>query len=213
MTGIYPLRYMRGNQRKSLKLLNSAKMACAAGDDGEDSESSRYVRSMYLNNIGCVNFRTKRYSSAALCFSRALRLCRHSPWEPAVFYNSGVQLLRLGQVWCATVRTLSTLSTQRSDQHDSRSPFRVDPWWRDSSPLTYFWVIRFALDPEALGRVGALVSHLERELSRIIIAICSLAAWTTAVVTGARTRATSAVNLHRAVMPILRGLSTILCAM
>ena len=81
---------MRDNFKKSIKLLNASR---AGGGINEQ---------MYLNNMGCIYFRSQRFSMAALYFAKALReaercdIRRSDSSEYEIMYNAGLQLLLSG---------------------------------------------------------------------------------------------------------------------
>jgi CCR4-NOT transcription complex subunit 10 len=109
------LEYLRQNFKKSIKLLQSANVVSPS------SHSCQNYQTLYLNNMGCLHYRMRRFRSAASYFSKALVACDRSqddkagqkaadsssnanigalvctPNECEVMYNIGVQLLLMGR--------------------------------------------------------------------------------------------------------------------
>jgi CCR4-NOT transcription complex subunit 10 len=86
------LEYVRENFKKSVKLLNAA------------LSNNALAESSYMNNMGCINFQSQRYSISSLYFARALTLIDDSNNgngtminRSEVLYNIGLQMLMCGK--------------------------------------------------------------------------------------------------------------------
>lgn len=113
--------YLRQNYHKALKVLSSSQhdAAVLAGDAGgpppAPAPAARPLReglvgALYLNNVGCVHHKMRRYGAALLFFEKALKQLEDQRgqaglqkdgrvlpgFECEVHYNTGVQLLQTG---------------------------------------------------------------------------------------------------------------------
>ena len=86
------LEYVRENFKKAVKLLNAA------------LSNKTLEESTYMNNMGCINFQSQRYSVSSLYFSRALTLIDTEVNNVStginrseVLYNIGLQMLLCGK--------------------------------------------------------------------------------------------------------------------
>lgn len=58
--------YVRHNERKAVKLLNSIPR------DNEVLQTGESVSAMYFNNLGCLHFQMQKYNLASFYFCRAI---------------------------------------------------------------------------------------------------------------------------------------------
>ena len=82
------LEYLRGNYKKSVKLLTSCSKA-------------GLQRDLFLNNMACIEHRLQRERCASLYLARAMDTCKTlpgaSPYTPEILYNLGTVLLQSGK--------------------------------------------------------------------------------------------------------------------
>ncbi len=58
--------YVRHNERKAVKILNSA------SKDNQVLKTGESVSAMYFNNLGCLHFQMQKYNLASFYFCRAI---------------------------------------------------------------------------------------------------------------------------------------------